>query len=76
MQCRTCRHWRTHTEDRRGDTVPTPMLRHGMADCRKGESWRYLPARTDACGHYEALSPAGQAKREQWMVEAAQGTRT
>lgn len=65
----TCRHWQTSRPDRNGEPRPVPMLRHRMAACAKGDSWRSLPYKHPACRHYQAISPAAQRRRESMLAE-------
>lgn len=67
--CLTCRHWQTTYKSSSGEIKPVPMLRHWMAACAHGESWRSLPYKTPACNKYQAISPAALQRREAKIAE-------
>lgn len=68
--CLSCLHWCTYEKGSDEADRPTPMLRHDMAPCARGEPWNYLPQRHPACSRYQALPAAGQAKRARWIADA------
>ena len=67
--CRTCRHWQTSRPDRNGEPRPVPMLRHRMAACAKGDSWRFFPRKYPACRLYQTISPAALQRRENTIAD-------
>lgn len=66
--CYTCKNWVTRGQNRRGETVAAPLLRHGFAACKLGPGWKYLTYRREACPRYEPINATAKAARDQWMA--------
>ena len=62
--CRNCQYWQTEAQNKYGQTVAAPMLRHGMAACQKGAAWYFKPQRSPACRHHQPTTPKQQNDRE------------
>lgn len=68
MTCATCKHWQL--KDSSGQA--TPMVKHQMAPCEFGPSWRFLSPHQTCSSHQAATDDVIKA-RDAWLNRKGRG---